>query len=109
VEKVNIVLYGAEDAGEIALRWILRNPDLGYKLVGFLDDDSFKWGRNIHGINILGGTDNLERIIEEKQIGGIVVTSKNLLRSPSGERLLAVCRIQGVWVRTLRLEFELTE
>ena len=61
IEKQNILLYGAEDAGEIALRWILRNPTIGYNVVGFIDDDRLKWGSNIHGVNILGGIDNLNQ------------------------------------------------
>jgi UDP-GlcNAc:undecaprenyl-phosphate GlcNAc-1-phosphate transferase len=109
VEKQNILLYGAEDAGEIALRWILRNPSIGYYVVGFLDDDTLKWGSNIHGVNILGNMDNLEQYIEDKQIEGVIATTENLLLSPSGEKLRAACRAKGVWVRVLRLEFELAE
>ncbi len=82
VEKQNILLYGAEDAGEIALRWILRNPFLGYCVVGFLDDDALKWGSNIHGVNILGNMDNIEHYIQEKQIGGVIATTENLLELP---------------------------
>ena len=109
VEKENILLYGAEDAGEIALRWILRNPSIGYSVVGFLDDDSLKWGSNIHGVNILGDTDNLDQYLQEKQVSGVIATKENLLHTPAGEKLVSACRAKGVWVRVLRLEFELTE
>jgi UDP-GlcNAc:undecaprenyl-phosphate GlcNAc-1-phosphate transferase len=109
VEKQNILLYGAEDAGEIALRWILRNPSIGYSVVGFLDDDSLKWGSNIHGVNILGDADNLEQYILDKRICGVIITSESLLASPTGEKLRTACRAKGVWMRLLRLEFELTE
>lgn len=109
VKRENILLYGAEDAGEIALRWILRNPSIGYSVVGFLDDDSLKWGSNINGVNILGDLDNLEQYIQEKQVSGVIATTENLLRSPEGEKLISACRAKGVWVRVLRLEFELTE
>ena len=37
-QRENVLLYGAEDAGEIALRWIQRNPTIGYSVVGFLDE-----------------------------------------------------------------------
>jgi UDP-GlcNAc:undecaprenyl-phosphate/decaprenyl-phosphate GlcNAc-1-phosphate transferase len=109
MEKTNVLLYGAEDAGEIALRWILRNPELRYYPIGFLDDDSLKWGRSIHGVPIMCGVENIGQILVEKQVSGIIITTHNLLKSPAGEQLLAVCRAQGVWVRILRLEFELTE
>jgi len=109
VEKQNILLYGAEDAGEIALRWILRNPSIGYNVVGFLDDDSIKWGSNIHGVDVLGDGDILERYIKEKQVTGVIATTENLLTSQAGEKLRIACRTNGVWLRVLRLDFELTD
>jgi UDP-GlcNAc:undecaprenyl-phosphate GlcNAc-1-phosphate transferase len=109
IQKENILLYGAEDAGEIALRWILRNPAIGYSVVGFLDDDSMKWGSNIHGVNIIGDPNKLDQFIEDRQVSGVIATTNNLLHSPTGEKLISTCRAKGIWVRVLRLEFELTE
>ena len=108
IQKEYVLLYGAEDAGEIALRWILRNPALGYSVVGFLDDDSLKWGSNIHGVNILGDLTKLDQFIQEKQVSGVIATTDSLLHSSSGEKLILTCREKGIWVRVLRLEFELT-
>ena len=109
IDKENVLLYGAEDSGEIALRWILRNPSIGYSVVGFLDDDELKWGSNIHGVSILGDPNNIERFLQEKQVRGVIATSETLLRSLAGERMVSTCRATGVWVRVLRLEFELRE
>jgi UDP-GlcNAc:undecaprenyl-phosphate GlcNAc-1-phosphate transferase len=109
VEKQNIFIYGAEDAGEIALRWILRNPAIGYNVVGFLDDDSLKWGRSIHGVTILGGWKNLAQYIKEKNIKGVITTSENIATSTNGESLFSMCREKGIWVKSLRLEFELVD
>ncbi len=108
-QKENVLLYGAEDAGEIALRWIQRNPSIGYSVVGFLDDDSLKWGSNIHGVSILGDLSKLEQFIQDKQVTGVIASTDNLLHSPGGEILVSTCRSKGVWVRVLHLEFELTE
>ena len=107
-KQENILLYGAEDAGEIALRWILRNPSMGYSVVGFLDDDAMKWGSNIHGVNILGDFSKLDQYIEEKQIKGVIATTESLLHSQAGEKLISDCKNRGIWVRVLRLDFELT-
>lgn len=109
IEKENVLLYGAEDAGEIALRWILRNPAIGYSVVGFLDDDSLKWGSNIHGVYILGDTSRLDDCINEKQVRGVIATTDRLLNSEAGVNLLSSCKKKGLWVRVLRLEFELQE
>ncbi len=109
VQKENILLYGAEDAGEIALRWILRNPATGYNVVGFLDDDELKWGSNIHGVNILGDLSKFDQFIKERQVSGVIATTEPLLHSPAGEKLALACRAKGIWLRVLRLEFELKE
>lgn len=105
----NVLIYGADDAGEIAYRWIERNPTIGYSVAGFLDDDALKWGSNIHGVNILGDLSKLEQYIQDKQISGIIITTDNLLNTPIGEKIISSCRSNGVWVRILRLEFELAE
>jgi UDP-GlcNAc:undecaprenyl-phosphate GlcNAc-1-phosphate transferase len=109
IQKENVLLYGAADAGEIALRWILRNPSIGYSVVGFLDDDSLKWGSNIHGVNILGDMADLEQYIQDKQVSGVIATTENLLHSPAGQKLISSCRENGIWIRVLHLEFELTD
>jgi len=102
-------LYGAEDAGEIALRWILRNPSIGYCVVGFLDDDELKWGSNIHGVDILGNISKLDQFIRARQVSGVIVTSETWLNSPAGEKLSSACKAKGIWLRVLHLKFELAE
>jgi UDP-GlcNAc:undecaprenyl-phosphate GlcNAc-1-phosphate transferase len=109
MKQENVLLYGAEDAGEIALRWILRNPTMGYSVVGFIDDDSMKWGSNIHGVNILGDINKLDQYIQDKQVKGVIATTEYLLNSQEGEKLITECRTKGVWVRVLRLDFELAD
>jgi len=108
-EKTSVLLYGAEDAGEMALRWIMRNPDLGYLLAGFLDEDPYKWGRSIHGVSVLGGVTRLEDILGNQKVAGVIVTTGELLGEENGKRLLEICRQRGVWVRVMRLEFELKQ
>jgi UDP-GlcNAc:undecaprenyl-phosphate GlcNAc-1-phosphate transferase len=107
--KVNVLIYGAEDAGEIALRWIQQNPSLGYQPLGFLDDDRLKWGRRIHGVSVLGDCDKLSELLESKQIDGIIISSPDLMIDGLLERLQACCQEKGVWLRVLKLNFELLE
>jgi UDP-GlcNAc:undecaprenyl-phosphate/decaprenyl-phosphate GlcNAc-1-phosphate transferase len=105
-ERADILIFGAEDAGEIALRWIMRNPDLGYNPVGFLDDNKYLWGRRLHGVTVLGGGSQAVGIIADKQPDGVIITSPALLENGCGQELLEACRKQGVWIRIMRLDFE---
>lgn len=108
-EEQRVIICGAGDAGEMALRWILMNPQIGYRPVGFLDDDPFKAGRMIHGIPILGSLEQLESILNEKQIEGVVITSDSKCIDDYLEKVIYVSHKHGRWVRTLRLELELVE
>ena len=38
----SVLIVGAGDGGRLLLREILRNPDLGFRPVGFVDDDERK-------------------------------------------------------------------
>jgi FlaA1/EpsC-like NDP-sugar epimerase len=131
-----ILIYGASDAGEMALRWILINPNLRYKPIGFIDNDQFKVGRKIHGVEVLGGFDKLESIIDRKRIDGMIVAGLDRQEIPTYNQhsnadlviksvaeidyspdssskggadvnqLIQACSKHGCWVKKLRLEFE---
>jgi UDP-GlcNAc:undecaprenyl-phosphate GlcNAc-1-phosphate transferase len=102
-----VLICGADDSGELVLQWILMNPQLGYRPVGFLDDDIYKYGQRIHGIEILGNLEQLEMILEEKQINGVIVTANVLKHNEVLEKIVMACRSQDCWVRTLHLDLEL--
>jgi UDP-GlcNAc:undecaprenyl-phosphate GlcNAc-1-phosphate transferase len=105
-ETAGVLLYGAEDAGEMALRWILQNPSMGYHPVGFVDDDPLRWGRSIHGVDVLGGIDQLESILRDREVRGVIISSQANLQDEFLENLVTVCRARGVWVKVMRLAFE---
>lgn len=108
-KEERVLIIGAGDAGEMAVRWILMNPHFGYRPVGFLDEDPFNAGREIHGVDILGGYDQLDELLGQKGIDGVVLTVDGQNSDDLIERITKVCHAQGCWVRTLRLEFELVE
>jgi UDP-GlcNAc:undecaprenyl-phosphate GlcNAc-1-phosphate transferase len=108
-EGERVLIIGAGDAGEMAARWIMMNPDFGYQAVGFADDDPFKLGRKIHGVEIIGGLSNLDEIIEKQGIDGVVVTLDAQGNEEFLENIVAQCRDKACWVRTMRLDFELVE
>lgn len=48
------LILGAGKTGMLVARTLLKERDLGFVPVGFLDDDSSKWGPGIDGVPILG-------------------------------------------------------
>ena len=58
----SVLIVGAGDGGRLLLREIIRNPDLGLRPVGFVDDDPRKQGARIdRGLSVLGTTEELPR------------------------------------------------
>ncbi len=101
-ETTNVLVYGTGDGGDLVQRWVENNPDLGFRLAGFLDDDAFKWGRKIHGVLVLGSPEALPGILEGNRVAGVIVAPEND-GSPGFETLLEACRSHGVWVRIAQM------
>lgn len=68
-----VLLIGAGELGESTLRQMIKTPEANYRVVGFLDDDSAKWGLRLHGCPVLGGRAALLGVLERYQVHEIVI------------------------------------
>ncbi len=59
------LIIGAGDAGETLAREIEHRPQLGLKVVGFVDDQRAKWGSQIRGIKVHGPISNLPALADD--------------------------------------------
>jgi len=73
-----ILIYGAGDAGELALRELLNNAGLGLHAVCFLDDDPRKHGARIHGVPVAGGLESLALVVERYDVRRVLIGTKKL-------------------------------
>jgi FlaA1/EpsC-like NDP-sugar epimerase len=102
----NVIIVGAGQAGELLLR-DLRNQDR-YHVVGFLDDDNGKTGRDIHGTPIFGGIDMLAKMVREYELNEAIIA----IPSASGnemQRIMRICSHCSVSVRVLPPLLEMGE
>jgi len=99
-----VLLYGAGDAGYLALREIRQNPDLNLEPVGFVDDDRDKQGRVAHGLRVLGGGDQLAELCEQRNVAEVIVTISTL-SDDVRRRIRRNCRELGVQCREMRVGF----
>ena len=68
-----VLIIGAGDAGEMVLREILRMPVERYRVVGFLDDDPAKRRARIHGVDVLGTTQQVGEICAKHDVDEILI------------------------------------
>jgi len=100
-----ILIYGAGDKGEFALREILNNQKLGLTPVGFIDDDVRKRRRKIQGYKVLGGRDDLASMVKKYEINEIIVASDKI-HADNLKAACAVCEDLGIAMRNLELSIK---
>jgi UDP-GlcNAc:undecaprenyl-phosphate GlcNAc-1-phosphate transferase len=104
-QKVPVLIYGAGDAGEVVVRECRKNPRVGYRPIGFLDDDPRKEGRAVLGLPIFGGADKLPQVLRREKVQGCIISSPSIMENGHGEQIRSLCQQQGVFIKQLRLEF----
>lgn len=65
---VNTLVVGAGASGIRAVQKLQDSVEIGYLVVGFVDNDENKWGNTISGVPVLGGLENINDIIAEYDI-----------------------------------------
>ena len=73
----------AESAGGSIAREIRSNDELGYNIIGFVDDDPAKRGERLHGIRVLGRIDDLPPLIAKYSISQILIAMPSSTGIPS--------------------------
>lgn len=72
VQKVALV--GMGDVGQAVLRSLVSRPELGYKVIGYLDDDPQRGENDLGRVVGLGKVENLENVVTAHGIDLVIVT-----------------------------------
>ena len=104
-KHADVLVVGAGSGGQMVVRELLLNPELGNP-VGFIDDDQRKRGMRLLGLKVLGGTDELGAILEREKPAEVVIAIPSAPGAVRG-KVVSECRERGIRVRTLPTVFEL--
>ncbi len=105
VERVLVV--GAGRIGLSVLQTMLARPDLGFKVIGFVDDDPDRGVTDLGRVQALGRVDNIPHLIDRYKIDLVIITlpwhvQRKILK------VVRECERQHVKVRTVPDLFELS-
>lgn len=101
------VLVGAGDVGRMVMRNIVARPELGYQLIGFLDDNPTKGQTDIGRFRALGEVDNLEKILVKENIQRVIICLPWQSHRTT-QRLLRLCSQASVFAQVVPDLFQLT-
>jgi FlaA1/EpsC-like NDP-sugar epimerase len=59
-KRNRVLVVGAGDAGELIVRDLRKK---GHRPIGFIDDDPAKKGQTVQGVKVLGGREDLARVV----------------------------------------------
>ena len=94
------LLVGAGRAGVLAAREIIGVGDMALEVKGFVDDDRAKQGSVVHGIPVLGTTEDLPRLVKEMGIEKVVITIARISRRDI-LRIIDICHKIPVKLRII--------
>jgi FlaA1/EpsC-like NDP-sugar epimerase len=101
-----VLVVGAGDAAQLIVREMLKSSALGYTPIGLVDDDPRKKNLRLHGVRVLGTTDDLPRLLRESKPDEVLIA----IPSAAGEvrqRIVNVASDAGISVKTLPGIYEL--
>ena len=100
-----VLIYGAGDAGELLLRELLNNRELGYTPVGFIDDDAKKQGKVIHGFRVFGGNGLLGKIVSDQQIEQLLISTPRISDARLAE-ITCECEARNIELKRMSIRIE---
>lgn len=100
------LLIGAGRAGEMLVRDLIK--DAAYQPLGFLDDDPAKFGREVHGVRVIGVLSELEQCIGENAVEIVLIAMPTAPASVM-RRIVNTCVESGVPCVTLPSISELAD
>lgn len=102
--RVKTLIVGADDAGEVVVRHIKRNPELGIEVVGFVDDNPAMHKMRIHNVPVLGMYSHVPQLIHRYDVDKVIITSSH---DGHVKEIEGWCRSFGIPVKTVPTLHEL--
>ena len=97
----NVLIYGAGESGVLLVKESRINPNFPYKIVGFLDDNPNKKGGKVYGLKVLGGLEDVEKIIEKNDVSKIIISMPSVEQNKISNILKELNKLKDISVKIL--------
>ncbi len=94
-EKTRVLIWGAGDCGELCLRFLQKERQPSYEVVGFIDDDPAKRGKRLGGVKILGDRHHLNILSKLYKVQQVFI-AVSAAPLPELKKILKTCRDSGL-------------
>jgi len=103
-----VLIVGAGDAGTSVVKGLVSDPSSDCRPVGILDDDPDTHGSVLCGVSIFGGISDLAAVARVTRANEVFICIPSATRSEM-QRILSICRLSNIPVRTLPTLTELID
>ena len=99
-----VLVIGAGESAQMLARDMLQHARGEYLPVGMIDDNPDKLNREIHGIKVFGGFEDIPHVVGKQSVDLIIIAIPSLSTARM-QRLVSICESTGTEFKTLpRLE-----
>ena len=99
-----VLVIGAGESAQMLARDMLQHARGEYLPVGMIDDNPDKLNREIHGIKVFGGFEDIPDVVGKQAVDLIIIAIPSLSTARM-QRLVSICESTGTEFKTLpRLE-----
>ena len=101
INSENVLIYGAGEAGVLLVKESRINPNFSYRIVGFLDDNPNKKGGKVYGLKVLGGLEDVEKVVEKSDVSKIIISMPSVEQSKISSILKELNKLKDISVKIL--------
>ena len=101
VNSENVLIYGAGESGVLLVKESRINPNFPYRIVGFLDDNPNKKGGKVYGLKVLGGLEDVEKVVEKSDVSKIIISMPSVEQSKISSILKELNKLKDISVKIL--------
>ena len=101
INSENVLIYGAGESGVLLVKESRINPNFPYRIVGFLDDNPNKKGGKVYGLKVLGGLEDVEKIVEKNDVSKIIISMPSVEQSKISNILKELNKLKDISVKIL--------